>query len=265
RPGGNALIRVELDLSETAFGATRDLVVDSAVACAPCRGQGTAPGTAIRSCATCGGRGEVSSVSRTFLGQVMTARPCPSCAGTGTVIPSPCPTCGGEGRVRARRTVTVKIPAGVEEGMRIRLPGEGEVGPGGGTPGDLYVEVHEREHPVFTREGDDLHCEVTLPMTAAALGTTVPLATLDGEEQIEVRPGTQSGSVITLRERGVPHLRAVGRGHLHVHVRVLTPSRLDPEQEALLRELANLRGEERPSAAGGPGLFSRLRGAWSGR
>jgi len=140
---------------------------------------------------------------------------------------------------------------------------------GGGPPGDLYVEVHERKHPVFTREGDDLHCAVSMPMTAAALGATVPLTTLDGEEQIEVKPGTQSGSTITLRGRGVPHLRKEGRGHLHVHVAVETPSRLDDEQQRLLRELAALRGEERPVVDGegdsGSGLFSRLRGVFEGR
>lgn len=265
RPGGNALIRLDLDLAETAFGVSRDLVVDSAVLCGTCQGEGTSPGTHPATCATCSGRGEVSTVQRTFLGQVMTARPCPSCAGSGTVIPTPCPTCGGDGRVRARRTINVKIPAGVEDGMRIRLAGEGEVGPGGGPAGDLYVEIHEREHPDFTREGNDLHSEVTLPMTAAALGTSAILTTLDGEEQVDIRPGTQSGSVITLRGRGVPQLRGLGRGDLHVHVQVLTPTRLDAEQERLLRELAALRGEERPPGGGSHGLFSRLRSARGAR
>jgi molecular chaperone DnaJ len=147
--------------------------------------------------------------------------------------------------------------------MRIRLGGEGEVGPGGGPAGDLYVEVHEREHPVFTRDGSDLHCEVTVPMTAAALGTSVTLPTLDGEEQVEVRAGTQSGAVVTLRARGVPHLRADGRGNLHVHVVVSTPTKLDEEQTRLLEQLAALRHEEAPRVVGQDGhtggLFSRLR------
>jgi molecular chaperone DnaJ len=265
RAGGNALIRLDLDLADTAFGTTREITVDSAVVCTACRGEGAAPGTHPTRCETCAGRGEVSSVSRTFLGQVMTSRPCPACGATGSVIAHPCPSCGGEGRVRARRSLTVKIPAGVEDGMRIRLAGEGEVGPGGGPAGDLYVEVHEREHPVFSREGDDLHCEMSLPMTAAALGTSLPLRTLDGEEQLDIRAGTQPGSVISLRERGVPHLRSVGRGTLHVHVNVLTPTRLDAEQERLLRELAALRHEESPTGSAAQSLFGRLRGAWSGR
>jgi molecular chaperone DnaJ len=164
--------------------------------------------------------------------------------------------------VRARRTVTVKVPAGVEDGMRIRLTGEGEVGPGGGPPGDLYVEVHERPHPVFTREGDDLHCTVSLPMTAAALGTSLPLETLDGEEQLDVPAGTQPTEVFTLRARGVPHLRGTGRGDLYVHLDVQVPTKLDDKQTDLLRQLAALRGEERPGmvARAGAGLFNRLRG-----
>jgi molecular chaperone DnaJ len=267
RQGADALIRLDLDLSETAFGTTKDLTVDTAVVCDTCTGAGTAPGTHPGRCDTCGGRGEVQSVQRSFLGQVMTTRPCPSCAGTGTVIPHPCKTCGGDGRVRARRTISVKVPAGVEDGMRIRLSGQGEVGPGGGPAGDLYVEISERPHDIFSREGDDLHCRVSLPMTAAALGASLGLLTLDGEEQVEVRPGTQPGTVLTLRARGVPHLRGVGRGDLHIHVEVKTPTRVDAEQERLLRELARLRGEElavSTKAAGG-GLFSRMRDAFNGR
>jgi molecular chaperone DnaJ len=260
RQGSDALLRIECDLAETAFGTERELTVETAVVCGTCAGQGTAPGTHPSVCDTCRGRGEVQQVQRSFLGQVMTTRTCPRCGGLGSVIEHPCGECGGDGRVRARRTLTVKVPAGVENGMRIRLAGEGEVGPGGGPPGDLYVEVVERPHPVFTREGDDLHCTVTLPMTAAALGTTVALTTLDGEEQIDVAPGTQPEEVLTLRARGVPHLRAAGRGDLHVHLRIEVPTKLDGKQEELLRDLARLRGEEHPASSGkGNGLFGRRR------
>ncbi|HWB67111.1 MAG TPA: DnaJ C-terminal domain-containing protein, partial [Mycobacteriales bacterium] len=200
----------------------------------------------------------------------VTSRPCPDCGGVGTKIRNPCHDCAGDGRVRARRTITVKVPAGVDDGMRLRLSGEGEVGPGGGPPGDLYVEIRERPHPVFTRDGDDLHCRVELPMTAAALGTEVTLTTLDGEEALSIKPGTQAGTVQTLRGRGVPHLnRGVGRGDLHVHYDVLTPTKLDEEQQRLMQELARARGEETPSitvtnpaAGNGQGLFSRLRDAF---
>jgi molecular chaperone DnaJ len=268
RPGADALYHVELDLKETAFGTTRELNLDTAVVCATCAGAGTAAGTHPEQCKTCNGRGEVQSVQRSFLGQLVTSRTCPECGGVGSRIRHPCPDCAGEGRVRAHRSITVKVPAGVEDGMRLRLSGEGEIGPGGGPPGDLYVEIRERRHPIFTREGDDLHCQLTLPMTAAALGTTVRLETLDGEETVEVRAGTQAGTVTTLRARGVPHLsRGIGRGDLHVHLDVETPTRLDAEQERLLRELARLRDEEKAeisvtSVNNGGGLFSRLRDAF---
>jgi len=268
RQGADALLHLELDLRDTAFGASRDITVDTADVCPTCTGEGSARGTHPETCATCRGRGEVQSVQRSFLGQVMTSRPCPACGGTGSTIPHPCPQCGGEGRIRARRTVPVTVPAGVEDGMRLRLSGAGEVGPGGGPPGDLYVEIRERQHPDFDRRGDDLHCQLTLPMTAAALGTTVTLHTLDGDEVLDIRAGTQPGSVITLRGRGIPHLATAGagRGDLLVHVDVRTPTRLDGEQEKLVRELARLRGEESPEGAAGSGrLFSRLREAFSGR
>ncbi|MBJ7451152.1 MAG: molecular chaperone DnaJ [Blastococcus sp.] len=267
RAGRDALIPIELELDEAVFGIVKELTVDTAVLCDVCAGAGTAPGTHVTTCTTCSGRGEVQSVQRSFLGQVVSSRVCPTCSGTGTVIPEPCSKCAGDGRVRARRNISVKVPAGVEDGMRIRLTGQGEVGPGGGPAGDLYVEVHERPHDVFTRDGEDLHCRVTLPMTSAALGTTLNLKTLDGEEELAIAPGTQSGSIMTLRAHGAPRLRATGRGNLVVHVDVVTPTRLDGEQEKLMRELAALRGEDQPESnreAQG-GLFSRVRDAFHGR
>jgi molecular chaperone DnaJ len=264
RPGADAILRLELELTETAFGVEAPITVDTAVLCTTCAGAGTAAGTHLATCEACGGRGEVQSVQRTFLGQVVSSRPCSVCQGYGTVIPHACPTCAGDGRVRTRRSLTVKIPAGVEDGMRIRLAQQGEVGPGGGTAGDLYVEIHERPHPVFTREGADLHCRVTLPMTAAALGTTLNLQTLDSEEQLDVKPGTQPGATLRLRARGVPHLRGTGRGDLFVHLDVRTPTKLEPEQERLLREFAKTRGEEVAELSKQGGFFSRVRDAFNG-
>ncbi|TYB43499.1 molecular chaperone DnaJ [Actinomadura chibensis] len=263
RRGRNATLRVELDLAETAFGTTRELSIDTAVACTTCEGSGCAPGTHPETCETCHGRGEVQQVQRSFLGQVMTARPCPACGGFGSVIRNPCTECSGDGRVRTRRTVKVKIPAGVENGIHIQLAGEGEVGPGGGPPGDLFLEIVEKPHAIFEREGDDLHCTVEIPMTAAALGTSVTIETLDAAESVDIKPGTQSGQVITLYNRGVRHLNESGRGDLMIHVNVETPNRLDEEQEELLRRLAALRGEERPPGKFAPGqrsgMFSRIK------
>ncbi|HEV7930941.1 MAG TPA: molecular chaperone DnaJ [Actinomadura sp.] len=262
RRGRNATLRVELDLAETAFGTTRELSVETAIVCSSCTGTGTAAGTHPETCDMCQGRGEVQQVTRSFLGQVMTARPCPQCGGFGSVIRTPCPECSGDGRVRTRRTIKVRIPAGVENGTHIQLAGEGEVGAGGGPPGDLFLEIVERPHQIFEREGDDLHCTVQIPMTAAALGTKVVMETLDGPEDVDIKPGTQSGEVIPLYGRGIKHLNESGRGDLMIHVNVETPIRLDEEQEELLRQLSKLRGEERPPgkfAPGQSGFFSRLR------
>jgi molecular chaperone DnaJ len=267
QPGADALIRMSLTLEECFTGVTRDLAVDTAIVCTECTGSGCAPGSSPTMCDICAGRGEVQSVQRSFLGQVVTARVCPNCRGFGEVIPEPCRQCGGDGRVRSRRTVGVRIPAGVADGMRVRLAGQGEVGSGGGPAGDLYVEVEEEPHELFTRDGADLHCTVQLPMSAAALGTTLPLPTLDGTDELHVDPGTQAGTVRTLRGRGMPRLRSTGRveghGDLMVHVDVVVPTNLTKEQTELLRQLAVLRGEEQPDLIGGNrnghGIFSRLR------
>lgn len=271
RRGQDALIRIEIELREAMFGGHRELTVDTAARCEACSGAGTAPGTEPTTCPMCKGRGEIQQVQRSFLGQVMTSRPCPQCQGFGTTITHPCIECSGDGRVRTRRTIDVTIPAGVDTGTRIQLAGQGEVGPGGGEAGDLYVEIIEKPHPVFERRGDDLHCTIQVPMTAAALGTSITLDTLDGEEPVTIPAGTQPGEVLTLRARGVPRLRGTGRGDLHIHLDVRTPSRLDAEQTALLQKLADLRGEDASSVSvaedtdTGGGLFSRLRDAFSGR
>ncbi|ASR35179.1 molecular chaperone DnaJ [Prauserella marina] len=268
QPGSDALIRLSLSLEECATGVDKSITVDTAILCDRCRGGGTADGGTVKTCDTCNGQGEVQSVQRSFLGQVVTARPCPVCRGYGEVITDPCQQCGGDGRVRARRDVTAKIPPGVGDGMRIRLSGQGEVGPGGGPAGDLYVEIEEQPHEVFSRQGNDLHCHLRIPMTSAALGAVVPLETLvDGEQELDIDPGTQPATELVLTGKGMPRLRSSGRvdgrGDLHVHLDVVVPTKLDDEQAGLLRDLAQLRGEEAPTLAsnGGKhgGLFSKLR------
>lgn len=277
RRGQDALIRLEVELAEAAFGVTRELTVDTAVLCSTCHGEGAAPGTHAVPCETCRGQGEVAHVQRSFLGEIRTLRPCAACRGLGTVIPEPCRECSGDGRVRSRRSLSVKIPAGVDTGTRVQLSEQGEVGPGGGPAGDLYVEIHVAQHEVFTRQGNDLHCTVTVPMSAAALGTTLSLPTLEADVEqgadsgvetsfdLDLRPGTQSGTQQVLRARGVPGLRG-GRGDLIVTIAVETPTKLDPRQEELLRELAAIRGEEDPSGQLRPGsksVFGRLRDAFN--
>ena len=257
RRGQDALVRIEIELAEAAFGVTRELKVDTAVACTTCHGSGAAPGSHAVTCETCHGRGEVQHVQRSFLGEIRTVRPCNACRGYGEIIPEPCRECSGDGRVRSRRSITVKIPPGVDTGTRVQLQHEGEVGPGGGPAGDLYVEIEVAPHRVFHRDGDDLRCQVTVPMTAAALGTTIRLPLLEADlaaedsdvemgVDLEIRAGTQSGTEQTLRGRGIPHLRSQVRGDLVVTVEVETPGRLDSRQTELLRELAKLRHEEHP-------------------
>ncbi|MEP7159689.1 MAG: molecular chaperone DnaJ [Dermatophilaceae bacterium] len=268
--GQDALVPLEVDLRTAVFGAECELVVDTAVTCSTCHGEGAQPGTNPRTCEVCRGRGEVQQVQRSFLGQVMTSRPCTACRGYGSTIPSPCFECSGHGRVRTRRTLTLKVPAGVDSGTRIQLAGEGEVGPGGGPAGDLYVEVHVVPHETFSRHGDDLHCTVRLPMTAAALGTTVTLETLDGPQDVDIEVGAQPAEVLTIRDLGVTHLRGSGRGDLLIHLDIRTPTRLTTEQEDLVRRLAQLRGEEQPQARlthakDGAGLFGRMRDAFLGK
>ena len=268
RRGQDALVRLDIDLSEATFGSHREVLVDTAVVCPTCQGSCCRPGTSPKTCEVCGGRGSVQRVARSFLGQVMTTQPCAACQGFGTVIPEPCTECAGEGRVRSRRTISVDVPAGVDTGTRIKLTGQGEVGPAGGPSGDLYLEVRERRHEVFVRRGDDLHATLPVPMTAAALGTVLTLDTLDGPQEVDLRPGTQPDQEVVLKGLGVGHLHIGGRGDLHVHVDVQVPVALDEEQAELLRRLAALRGEERPDArlaAASTGRFARLREKLSGR
>jgi molecular chaperone DnaJ len=268
RRGQDALIRLDIDLSQAVFGAERELTIDTAVVCGTCHGDGSQPGTGTRTCDVCGGRGEIQQIQRSFLGQVMTSRPCVACQGYGVVIANPCFECAGEGRVRTRRNLKLRVPAGVDTGTRIQLAGEGEVGAGGGPAGDLYVEVNVMAHETFQRRGDDLHCSVELPMSAAALGTSIKLDTFDGSIDLEIKRGIQPGDIMTLRGKGVTHLRGTGRGDILVHAGIQTPTRLTSEQEDLLRKFAVLRGEERPEGRLTPasnGLFGKLRDAFLGK
>ena len=275
RPGSDSLLRMRMTLGECATGVTKQVTVDTAVLCDLCQGKGTHGNSTPVTCDICGGRGEVQTVQRSLLGQVMTSRQCPTCGGIGDVIPDPCHRCGGDGRVRSRREISVKIPAGVADGMRVRLAAQGEVGPGGGPAGDLYVEVHEHPHEVFVRDGEDLHCTVSVPMVDAALGTSVTVdGILDEPLEITIAPGTQPGSVTTLRGHGMPRLRSEARGDLHAHIEINVPAKLDARTRELLTEFKS-RSQERatvkPTRAaaaqtgGGGGLFSRLRETFTGR
>jgi molecular chaperone DnaJ len=278
RRGQDALVRLDRELAEAAFGTTKPLRVDTAVLCPRCNGSGAQEGSQPVKCATCHGQGEVTHVQRSFIGDIRTTSPCPTCRGYGTVIPNPCVECAGDGRVRSNRTINVKIPAGVSSGNRIHLAAHGEVGPGGGPAGDLYVELEVIPHEVFRREGDNLEMVLRIPMTAAALGTEVKVATLEADlpdadpadaiATVTIPAGTQSGTRIAIDGLGVPRLRSHGRGQLGVTLLVQTPTKLDREQRELLRQLAELREEtsvEGTVQKHNQGFFGRLRDAFAGQ
>ena len=258
--GQDALLRVEVELHEIIFGTTRTLEVDTAVLCETCNGSCCAPGTEPVTCDICRGSGQIQRTVRSLLGNVMTSSPCGSCRGYGTVIQNPCPSCAGQGRVRSRRNVPVDIPAGVDTGLRIQLPGQGEVGPAGGPNGDLYLEIKVKAHETFSRQGDDLMATVEVQMADAILGTTVTLPALDGDVSIEVKPGTQSAEVITVKERGITRLRGSGRGDLKLGIQVVTPVRLNSKETKLIQEFAQSRRPVPPQfSTFQQGLFSKLR------
>ncbi|OYN93410.1 molecular chaperone DnaJ [Propionibacteriaceae bacterium ES.041] len=258
RRGQDALIQLELELHEAAFGVSRAISMETAVLCPVCQGAGAAEGSKPEQCRTCHGRGDVTQIQRSFLGDIRTSQPCPTCRGYGTVIPNPCGECDGEGRIRAPREITVKIPAGVDSGNRIHLASQGEVGPGGGPAGDLYVELIVADHPLFKRNGDDLEMVAKIPMTAAALGTELDIQTLEADQpdadpqeatvRLKVPAGTQSGTRLTIDGRGIPQLRGRGRGDLGVTLLVQTPTKLTEQQRELLRNLADLREETKVEA-----------------
>ena len=248
---------VEIAFEAAVFGAQEEVEVRTAIACVTCEATGAKAGTHAERCSQCGGSGQVRQVRQSILGQMVTAAPCPACRGAGEIIASPCPTCRGEGREVTDKTYTVDLPAGVDTGSTLRLSGFGAAGLRGGGKGDLYVHVRVRPHPRFTREGQDLHHELHLPVTQAALGALFRFETLDGDEELVVPRGTQNGRVFRLRGKGVPHVRGRGRGDLLVHTVVDTPTELSAEVEEALRAIAAERGED--VAPPDKGLISRLK------
>lgn len=260
RRGQDSMVAVEVTLEEITFGVTKDITINTAVTCATCEGTSCQPGTSPVTCSVCGGTGSITRVQQSLLGAIRTAQVCEACAGHGQTIPHPCEECGGEGRVRTTRTLSVEIPAGVEGGTRIRLREEGEVGPGGGPAGDLYIEIRELPHNVFSRQGFDLHTAFSVPMTAASLGTMLSLQTFDGDHEVNLKPGTQSGADIVLKGLGIGRLGGRGRGDLHVHIDVVTPTNLSAEEAELIEKLAEMRGEERIEPVGAStGAFGWLK------
>ena len=244
RPGEALAVALDLTFQEAAFGVTRELQVEVLEACEICQGNGCEPGTSPVRCGNCGGTGQVQDMSRSIFGTVMTSRTCTTCQGTGEQITSRCDDCLGEGRVRRSRTVEVDVPQGVSDGLELRVTGAGNAGRAGGTPGDLYVALRVEPHPVFERRGQDLFAVLEVPMTQAALGAQLEVETLDRSEVVKIDAGTASGSVVRVRNGGVPNLGRRGRGDLFLTVKVVTPEPTSREEKKLLEQLAEIRGEK---------------------
>ena len=259
RRGADVGYVMELDLEEAVAGIEKRIEIPSLAECQPCKGSGSADGK-IDTCGTCHGRGQVRMQRGPFAMQA----PCPHCGGSGKAIANPCQTCDGAGRVEEDKTLSVKIPAGVDNGDRIRLAGEGEAGPAGSPPGDLYVEVRVRPHPIFERDGDDLHCEVPIRISQAALGDIVRVPTLGGEVELRIPAETQSGRVFRLRDRGVKSVRSRAPGDLYCKVAVETPVNLTPEQRTLLEQFeASFTGEDaRRHSPKSATFLDGVRGFW---
>jgi molecular chaperone DnaJ len=262
RRGADLRVDVTLTFEEAAFGTEKSLEVPRLEICDRCNGSGAEPGTSPQRCSTCGGTGEVQRRQQSPLfGMVVTTTTCPTCGGSGEVISTPCSKCGGNKRVRVTRKLNVNIPAGVDEGTRIRLAGEGEAGTLGGPPGNLYVVINVMPHDIFVRDGFDIHMELPINIAQAALGATVKVPTLDGgTETLDIPPGTQTGKTFRLRGLGIPRLQRSGRGDMLITVRVLTPVNLSEEQKELLRQLAASFGNNNVGDSQRKGFFERLWG-----
>lgn len=243
--GGDVVVEAELSFEQGVFGTTLDLPpIEMLVGCEDCSGSGAKKGTHPGRCSRCGGTGEVRDVRRTFLGNVVTAYPCQQCGGTGEEITSPCRTCRGEGRIQDARTISVEVPAGIEDGSQLRIEGRGHAARRGGRPGDLYVTLRVRPHSVLERDGTDLFYRADISIAQAALGTVLVVPSLDGDKEVPVEPGTQHATLIKIKGAGVPRINGRGRGDLIVAINVIVPTDLTEPESDLMRKFAELRGEK---------------------
>ncbi|MDD2671073.1 MAG: molecular chaperone DnaJ [Syntrophales bacterium] len=239
RAGADLRYDLTINLMESAFGTSKEIEVEKFEICGECRGSGAEPGTSPEICPRCRGSGQVTQSSGFFT----ISTTCPQCRGSGRIIKKPCRVCHGAGRVRAKKKVQLKIPPGVETGSRLRLRGEGEEGQPGAPSGDLYVFIHVQEHEFFKRDGDDIYCQIPISITQAVLGGSVEVPTLEGQEQLKIPRGTQSGKVFRFKGKGIPHLRGYGRGDQVVQAIVKVPTHITKKQEELLKEFAKISGE----------------------
>ncbi len=237
--GSNLRIKIKLNFEEIAKGVTKNIKVKKHVTCSTCHGSGAKDKGSVQACNTCGGSGQVRRVSNTFLGQMQTVTTCPTCNGEGSIITAKCTSCKGEGRVFAEETVTIEIPAGVQEGMQLSVGGKGNAGERGGAPGDLIVLIEEEQHPELHRDGLSVAYELHISFTDAVFGTQVEVPTIDGKAKIKIPPGTQSGKIFRLKGKGFPSINSYEKGDQLIHVSVWTPQHLSPEEKEMVEKLSN--------------------------
>ncbi len=236
--GNNLGYDLQIDLKEAAFGCEKEIVVPRLEACDTCSGSGAKPGTKVITCPQCNGSGQVRRATQSIFGQMVQVMPCNKCGGRGKTFDTPCPSCRGSGQQRKVRKVLVKVPAGVDNGLQLRIPGEGEVGPMGGSYGDLYVSIHVKPDPFFERHGDEILCTLPISIAQAVLGDEVEVETLNGKAKLKIPPGTQTDTTFRLKGEGVPSLRSRSRGDMHVKVLVKVPTRLSDKQKKIFQDLA---------------------------
>ncbi|MCE5287012.1 MAG: molecular chaperone DnaJ [Pelosinus sp.] len=241
--GSDLRYDMEISFEEAAFGKETEIQIPRTEDCKACHGSGAAPGTHPETCPECHGSGQVQFAQNTPFGRMMNVRSCDRCKGEGKIVKTPCKECHGRGKVRNKRKISIKIPGGVDNGSRLRVANEGESGLRGGPAGDLYIYIFVKAHKLFVRDGNEVICEVPISFVQASLGDEIEVPTLDGKVKLKIPEGTQSGTVLRLKDKGIPYLRGHGRGDQHVKVKVLTPQRLSEKQRELLREFAKVGGE----------------------
>ncbi|MDI3540633.1 MAG: molecular chaperone DnaJ [Thermosediminibacterales bacterium] len=242
--GADLRYDLEISLEEAAFGLERDIEMTRTEDCDACRGTGAANGTKLEVCPVCGGTGQVQYSQNTPFGRFINVKTCSNCHGDGRIIKEPCKKCNGRGKVRKTRKIHIKVPPGVDTGSRLRVAGEGEAGEKGGSPGDLYIFIHVKPHQFFVRQGDDIVCEFPISFIQAALGDEIQVPTLEGKVNLKIPEGTQPGTLFRLKGKGIPHLRGYGRGDQLVKINVVIPKKLTAKQKKLLKQFAEISGEE---------------------
>jgi len=257
RQGADLQYTMTLDFEEAVFGKETEIKIPTEETCETCDGSGAKPGTKVDTCSHCNGSGQLSVEQNTPFGRVVNRRVCHHCQGKGKTIKEPCTTCGGDGRVKKRKSIKVSIPAGINEGQQIRVPGKGEAGENGGPPGDLYVVVRVLNHDYYERDGDNIYCELPLTYTQAALGDEMEVPTLHGKVKLKIPAGTQTGRIFRLRGKGVPNVHGRGHGDQHIQVKVITPTKLSKRQKELLQEFDEIEGQD-------DSFFTRFKKAFKG-